>query len=235
MALVLDGEPDRAVPRCERAARGVGRVAEPALVVRAGGEGAELGPQPPGLGEEEPPVGRHGLVLAEQVRQHREARALGVGALRDLWQLVRVAEENERAGGGADREDVGERELPRLVDEEHVERALGRVDVDRLAGERPRGAGDELVRRVGADVRILRRFDRRDERRLLLVRVPARRAPRNAKPCLSASCWIARSMLWIALWLSEVTPTRLPSRISAIAIRAPCHVFPDPGGPWTKR
>ena len=63
----------------------------------------------------------------------------------------------------------------------------------------------------------------------------ARRAPRNAKPCLSASCWIARSMLWIALWLSEVTPTRLPSRISAIAIRAPCHVFPEPGGPWTKR
>ncbi len=39
--------------------------------------------------------------------------------------------------------------------------------------------------------------------------------------CASASCWIARSRLWIALWLSEVTPMRLPSRISATAIFAP--------------
>ena len=42
-------------------------------------------------------------------------------------------------------------------------------------------------------------------------------------------------MLLIALWLSEVTATRLPARMSAIAIRAPCQVFPEPGGPCTKR
>ena len=62
-----------------------------------------------------------------------------------------------------------------------------------------------------------------------------RLTPRNVKPCRSASCSIARSRLWIALWLSDVTPMRFPSRISAIAIRAPCHVFPEPGGPCTKR
>ena len=59
----------------------------------------------------------------------------------------------------------------------------------------------------------------------------ARRAPRNAKPWRSASCWIARSMLWIALWLSEVTPTRLPARISSIAMRAPATSSPSPAAP----
>jgi hypothetical protein len=37
-----------------------------------------------------------------------------------------------------------------------------------------------------------------------------RLTPLNVNPCASASCWIARSRLWMALWLSEVTPTRLP-------------------------
>ena len=62
-----------------------------------------------------------------------------------------------------------------------------------------------------------------------------RLTPLNVNPCASASCWIARSRLWMALWLSEVTPTRLPCRISATAMRAPCQVLPDPGGPWTNR
>ena len=160
------------MPARERAASGLRRVAEAPLVVRRRGERAELGPQSPRPLEEEPAVGRHRLVLAEEVLEHREPGALRVRSLSDLRQLVRVAEQHERASGRADREHVGEGELPRLVDEEHVERAFGRVDVDRLAGERPRGAGDELVRRVGADVRILRRLDRRDRRRrLLLVRL----------------------------------------------------------------
>ena len=58
-------------------------------------------------------------------------------------------------------------------------------------------------------------------------------AEREALPRASRS--ISRSRLWIALWLSDVTPTRFPSRISATAIRAPCHVLPEPGGPCTKR
>ena len=126
---------------------------EPALVVRVGGERAELGSQPPGLGEEEPAVGRDCDVLAEQVLEHRPLGPLGVRALRHLRQLIRVAEQDERASGRSRREDVGERELPRLVDEQDVERPLGRVEVDRRPRQRPARAGDELERRVGADVR----------------------------------------------------------------------------------
>ena len=54
--------------------------------------------------------------------------------------------------------------------------------------------------------------------------------PRNAYPTLSTS---SRN-LWIALWLSAVTPTRWPCFISSTARRAPVYVFPEPGGPWTK-
>jgi hypothetical protein len=44
-----------------------------------------------------------------------------VGALRDLWQLIGVAEEDQRVSGAADRDDVGERHLAGFVDEEDVE------------------------------------------------------------------------------------------------------------------
>ena len=158
-------------------------------------------------------------------------------ALRDLRQLVRVAEQDERARGGADREHVGERDLARLVDEEHVDRPLGRVEVDRLAGQRPAVPATSSKRRVGAGVGVGRRDDaaaRRTPCPGRPRRAPSSR-PLNVKPCRSASCSIARSRLWIALWLSEVTPTRLPARISATAIFAPCQVLPDPGGPCTKR
>ena len=59
--------------------------------------------------------------------------------------------------------------------------------------------------------------------------------PRNEKPCRLASRSIPESRFAIALWLSDVTPTRRPARMSATAAFAPCHVFPEPGGPWTKR
>ena len=51
-------------------------------------------------------------------------------ALRDLRQLVRVAEQDERAGARPGGEHVGERELAGLVDEQHVDRPLGLVHVD---------------------------------------------------------------------------------------------------------
>ena len=78
-------------------------------------------------------------------------------ALRDLRKLVRVAEQDERPRRRPDREHVGERELAGLVDEEHVERPLRRVDVDRLARERPRRPRDELEHGIGAGVRVGRR------------------------------------------------------------------------------
>ena len=128
--LVRDLEPDRPVAGRERARRGHRGRLEPALVVGVGGEVAELGPQAPGLGEEEAAVGRDRHVLAEEVLQHREPGVLGVRALRDLRQLVRVAEQHERAGARPRGEHVGEGELAGLVDEQHVDRPLRRVHVD---------------------------------------------------------------------------------------------------------
>jgi hypothetical protein len=43
------------------------------------------------------------------------------------------------------------------------------------------------------------------------------------------------SRLLIALWLVEVTPTRLPRRMSSTMRCEPVKVLPAPGGPWMKR
>ena len=58
--------------------------------------------------------------------EHRRVRARRVRALRDLRELVRVAEQDEVSRRRADRERVGERDLPGLVDEERVD-AAGRA------------------------------------------------------------------------------------------------------------
>ncbi len=54
-----------------------------------------------------------------------EGGAIGarrVGALERLVELLRVTQQNQRVGARADGQDVGERHLPRLVHEEHVDR-----------------------------------------------------------------------------------------------------------------
>ena len=58
------------------------------------------------------------LRFAEQVLEHREPARPRVGALRDLRELLRVAEQDDVARRGAERERVGERDLAGLVDEE---------------------------------------------------------------------------------------------------------------------
>ena len=101
MPLVLDRDPRRRRFRARASdAPSSARVAEPPLVVRVRGERAELGPQPPGLGEEQPALGPNGHVLPEQMLEHGAPRALRVRALRDLRQLVRVAEQDERPSRG---------------------------------------------------------------------------------------------------------------------------------------
>ena len=74
---VSDGEPLRPVPRRERPCRRDRRRPQPARVVRVGGEVAQLGPQPPGLREEEPAVGRDRDVVAEEVLQDRAPESSG--------------------------------------------------------------------------------------------------------------------------------------------------------------
>ena len=137
--LVLGLIEDEPVPGRKRAPSAhLGRQQAP-LVVRLGRERADLRAQAPGVLEEDPALRRHGLVLAEQVLQDRHLRLVRLRALRDLRQLVRVAEEDEVARDRADRHRVGERHLARLVHEERVDEAL-----EVLAREEPRRAGDEL-------------------------------------------------------------------------------------------
>jgi hypothetical protein len=50
---------------------------EPALVEHLGGEFADLGRQPPALLEEQPALGRDGLMRREHVLERRDGRALG--------------------------------------------------------------------------------------------------------------------------------------------------------------
>ena len=80
-------------------------------------------------------------------------------ALRHLRQLVRVAEQDERAGARPGGEDVGERELAGLVDEQHVERPLALVDVELRQREGPAGAGDEVDRGIEDVGLVVRRDD----------------------------------------------------------------------------
>ena len=61
-----------------------------------------------------------------------------VDPLRDLAELLRVAEQDDVARARPERERVGERHLPRLVDEERVDDAL-----HVLAREEPGGAGEQ--------------------------------------------------------------------------------------------
>jgi hypothetical protein len=66
--------------------------------------------------------------------------------LRDLRELERITQEHEvlrRRGGG---ERIGQRQLTRLVDNEHVDGGSSHVG----AGEQPRGARNEVVLALGA-------------------------------------------------------------------------------------
>ena len=102
------------------------------------------------------------------------------------------------------------------------------------AREEPRRAREELE--LGVEHRVVR-VRVLDEPAALVVPLvpPPFFIPRNSKPASSAASSTSSRNLWIALWLSAVTPTRRPARMSAIAMRAPFHVFPEPGGPCTKR
>jgi hypothetical protein len=84
--------------------------------------------------EEEAHLGREGLVVAEDVLEGGDARAVRVGALADLRELVRVAKEHERPRGAARRDDVGEGHLACFVHEEDVQRPR-----HLLAGQEPLG------------------------------------------------------------------------------------------------
>ena len=148
---------------------------QPALVVRLGREPAELRTQPPRVLEEDAAVGRHGLVVAEQVLEHRCLGLLRLRGLRDLRQLIRIAQQDDVPRARAERDGVGQRDLTALVDDQRVERA-----VELLAREEPARTRDELVRGVTAVAPLRARLDEPALERVLLVRVLLDAAEREA-------------------------------------------------------
>ena len=96
---------------------------EPVVVEDLGRERAEVRVEAPGGLEEEPLAGRHRRVGSEHVAK---GRPIGAGRMRSaerLIELLRVAQEDDARRRLRHCQDVGERDLARLVDEQHVNRA----------------------------------------------------------------------------------------------------------------
>ena len=117
---------------------------EPPFVEHLGREVADGRRQAPGLRQKDSAVGRNGLVALKNVVERRHVGALRMRALLRLLELLRIAEQDDAPRGLRNGQHVGERHLPRLVDEEHVDGA-----VILLARPLPRGARPD-VRPAGA-------------------------------------------------------------------------------------
>ena len=118
---------------------------EPALVDLVGDEAAEVGVHPPRDRQQDAAVGRHGRVLAEQPVEAGEAGGARMRALHHLRQLARVADQHDVAGAAPHRQQVGEPDLPRLVDDQRVEGAL-----ELRPAEVEGGAADDVGGRASA-------------------------------------------------------------------------------------
>ena len=202
---------------------------QPPLVELLGDEAADVRVEAVRPLEEDTAVRRDRRVAAQQVLEHRRLAPVGMRALQHLAELLRVADEHEVPGGGGHRERIRQRDLAGLVDEEVVE-ALRRAAV----GEQPGRAADEVaVVAVGVVEDVLD-----DLPRELATRgsrgSPSSR-PRNCSPRSAAALSTSASSLWIARWLVEATPTRLPAATSRAISLPAVHVFPEPGGPWITR
>ena len=160
-----------------------------------------------------PRSARHRLVLAEHVLERRDVRRPRMASLLRLFELLRVAEQDEAPRGVRDGEHVGERHLAGLVDEQHID-GLGEL------GPRPEPG------RAAEDVRP-RRTDSASSASSLSsssLTSPRRRRPRIVAlvaertidaGSTSAALSTASSRLRITLWLVAVTPTFLPCATSA--------------------
>ncbi len=124
---------------------------EEAFVEEVGGEGGDAWRQAPGDGEEDAAVFGHGEVIAEHVAEGRGVDAFGMGAFLRLFELLRVAQEDDAGRGVGGGEDVGEGHLGGFVDEEDVDgvrelfaRPHPHRAADHVGGAGLQGAGARL-------------------------------------------------------------------------------------------
>ena len=152
-----------------------------------------------------------------------------MGALADLRQLLRVAEQHQVARRAGHRDRVGQTELTGLLDHQQIEAAGGHAPV---VGEIPRRATDDAARRVSAmkaaySVLVdspasgdaCRTSFLRDPRR---VDAGARSDRANRFSTTACDC--------------ATTPTRQSCSLTSRAMTcAAVYVLPVPGGPCTAR
>src|SRR4051794_36323353 len=81
--------------------------------------------QPPCLRQEQSAVGRDRRVDAEDVVEGRNIDAVGMASLDRLFELPWISKKNDALGGLGNGQDVGERHLSGLVDEENVYAVVG--------------------------------------------------------------------------------------------------------------
>ena len=233
---VLDRHPDRPVPERDRARCRHRRVPEAPAVVRVGRERAELGPEAPRLGEEQPAVGRDGDVVAEQMLEHGSLGALGVRALRDLRELVRVAEQDQRAGTRPAASTSARASCPASSTKST---SSGRCTAWRSTASRvsaqavPATSWNDGSAPTSTSSEVTtQRLAKNESARSSSV---PRFAPREREALLVGLVLHGAEEVVDRLVTQRRHADALPERISAIAMRAPCHVLPEPGGPWTKR
>src|SRR5262245_7451714 len=108
------------------------------------------------LREKDPTLRRHGGETAENISETRSAGLTGMGTLDRLRKLHGVADENNVARSSAGRDDIGERNLTCLVDEQIVELliVLG-------ASKKPGGPGHERTSGQAGIIIVLGDLDRR--------------------------------------------------------------------------
>ncbi len=88
-------------------------------IEKLGSVTADVGMKPPSFGEEESLVSVNRRFAVEQVVQRRDVRTFRMAALHRLLELLGVADQNHAPSRLRHREDVRERHLRRLIDEEH--------------------------------------------------------------------------------------------------------------------
>jgi hypothetical protein len=123
-ALVLGSQPPQAGLARSRLAS-TGRVAvQLAAVHHLGDEAAHVGMHPPRRLQQHATVRWHRQGVAQQMLERARTGAARVAGLRHLRQLLRIAEQDHVGRRDRRRQRVGEAELARLVDHQHVDRVV---------------------------------------------------------------------------------------------------------------
>ena len=178
-----------------------------------------------------PAVGRDRLRLADEVLERGRGRALGMRALRDLRQLVRVAEQDDRraprprrrtpwpATAARPRRRTGRRARPRASSRAHSH------DV-------PPTTSHDPARRPGATASGFGMRSMPNVSPAVVLAVDPLPDPHEAgpRPRPRAGSTSSRFAMTRCDW--AVTPTRLPASTRSRIIRAAVCVLPVPGGPW---